>query len=388
MSVQTGTATDYSDLLNQLDEFLTSAGMALAPGFAGAGNGTIAAEGGSASVAEIITVTFTSATAFTVAGSVSGALGSGAVGTAFASTKANFTITAGSTAFSSGDVFTFSTAPAWTSLRRVAGSEMIWQAPGNGGEDAIVVGAKTFSSEATDFYDWRLGGFTAYDAGSAFEGQPGYVGGVGQTMSSPILTLWNSTIPYWFIANGRRVIIIAKISTVYVAAYLGFLNSYMSPGAFPYPLVVGGNLAFRGAEPALTSPDWRWSFEDIHMADFAIPTDGEMAADSDSSLQLRMPSGIYRGFCLDWSDAHGQVWPYAYVTTWDWRPNLDGSYSLLPIVLFDGTPNVYGELEGVFAVTGFSNAAENTITIGGIQYLVVQNVFRTDEADYFAVRLA
>ena len=31
MSFITGTATDYSDLLNQLDTFLTSQGMTLAP---------------------------------------------------------------------------------------------------------------------------------------------------------------------------------------------------------------------------------------------------------------------------------------------------------------------------------------------------------------------
>ena len=57
MSFQTGTATDYSDLLDQLDTFLTSQGMTLAASFAGTGNGTIAGLiGGSASVAEVITI--------------------------------------------------------------------------------------------------------------------------------------------------------------------------------------------------------------------------------------------------------------------------------------------------------------------------------------------
>jgi hypothetical protein len=392
MSIQIGSATDYSDLLNQLDSFLTGTGMALTPSFVGTGNGTIDAHGGSASVVETITVTFTSATAFGVVGSVSGSLGTGTVGTPFTSTKANLTITAGGTAFVATDAFTFAVCPPWTSLRRVSGSEMIWQAPGNGGLDAIIVGAKTFFNFSADYYNWRLGGFTAYNAALPFNQQAGYIGGNAQVGPSPVLTLWDSTIPYWFIANGRRVIVVAKISTVYVAAYLGFMNSYMSPGAFPYPLVVGGNMSFLSGEPGATSPTWRWSYTGGEMRNFAIPLAGTLSADWQSQLQLRLPSGLWRGFCCsDGEQARGQVWPNAYVdqgTNYDLRPNLDGGYPLLPVVLMDTTPNVYGELDGVKSTTGFSQSVENTITVGLVQHLVVQNVFRNTKADFFAVRLS
>lgn len=60
----------------------------------------------SAAVVETITIALTSATAFSVTGSVSGAIGTGTVGTAFTSTKVNFTLTAGSTAFVTADSFT------------------------------------------------------------------------------------------------------------------------------------------------------------------------------------------------------------------------------------------------------------------------------------------
>jgi len=391
MSVLTGSATDYADLLNQLDSFLTSTGMALTPSFTGAGNGTIAALGGSASVAEVITVTFSSATAFAVVGSVSGALGAGVVGTPFVSTKVNLTVTAGGTAFSSGDVFTFSVTPPWTSMRRTAGVEMIWQAPGNGGLDQILVGAQTFFDPTGNYYNWRLGGFLAFDSGSPFDQQSGYVGGNSQAFPSPVLPLWDSTIPFWFIANGRRAIVIAQISGVYMTCYLGFLSAYMSPGTFPYPLIVGGSLAFASAEPAVGSPNWRWSYAGPEMRAFPMPVPLNLGADSDSSLRLRLPSGIWRGFSTSAADAtYGKVWPYGWVNiaAWDWRPNLDGSYSMLPVVLCDNTPNVYGELEGVYAITGFSQGAENTITVGGIQYLVVQNAFRNTKSDFFAVRLS
>lgn len=391
MSLLTGTATDYADLLNTLDSFLTSTGMALTPSFVGTGNGTISALGGSAGVAEVITVTFTSATAFGVVGSISGSLGTGTVGSAFTSTKANLTITAGGTAFVSGDAFTFAVTPPWTSLRRVSGSEMIWQAPGNGGLDEIIVGAKTFDDVGTDYYDWRLGGFTAYNSGAPFNQQPGYLGGASQANPSPIFTLWNSSIPYWIVANGRRVVVVAKVSANYMACYLGLLNTYMAPGAYPYPLVVGGNLCFSSTEPATTDPRWRWSNSAAEMRNFAIPFSSNLSLDSQSTLQLRLASGSWRGFdCNPNEQTFGQVWPYAYVDSsgaWDWRPNLDGGYPLFPIVLFDHTPNVYGELDGVQALTGFSQGAENTVTVGGIKYLVVQNIFRNTKSDFFAVRL-
>lgn len=390
MSVKIGSATDYADLLNQLDSFLTGTGMALTPSFAGVGTGTIDAHGGSASVVETITVTFTSATAFGVVGSVSGSLGTGTVGTLFTSTKAILTITAGGTAFVATDAFTFAVCPPWTSLRRTSGTEMIWQAPGNGGLDAIIVGASIFSNVGADYYNWRLGGFTAFDSGMAFNQQAGYVGGTGQSSPSPVLPLWNSTIPFWFIANGRRVIVIAKISTVYVSCYLGLLTSYMAPGAFPYPLVVGGSLAFNTTEPGSTSTNWRWSYSGTEMR--AFPLCGPSNAhDSDSPLRLLLSTGTWRGFSADSGQAFfGKVWPYGWVSVagWDWRPDLDGGYSLLPVVIFDNTPNVYGELEGVKAVTGFSQSAENTVTVASIPHLVVQNAFRNTKADFFAVRLS
>lgn len=392
MSVKIGTATDYADLLNVLDTFLTSTGMALVPNFTGTGNGTIDALGGSAGVAETITVTFTSATAFGVVGSVSGSLGTGTVGSAFTSTKANFTVTAGGTAFVSGDVFTFEVAPPWTSLRRVSGSEMIWQAAGNSGTDEIIVGAKVFSDVGTDYYNWRLGGFLAFNSALDFNQQAGYVGGSGQSGSSPIFTLWNSSIPYWIVANGRRVAIVAKVSTVYAVAYLGFVAPYMAPGAYPYPLAVGGNLAFATEPTSVTDVQWRWSNSNTEMRAFPLPVPATLTNNGQSQLRLRLPDGTWRGFSGSSGEgSFGHIWPHGYVDHsggYDLRPNLDGGYPLLPIILMDVTPNQYGELDGIFSTTGFSQSSENTITINGIEHLVVQNVFRNTKEDFFAVRLA
>lgn len=70
----------------------------------GTGNGRLLQLVGKGdTVAETITVTFSSATAFSVSGSVTGAMGSGTVGTMFTSPQISFIAYAGSTAFVNAD---------------------------------------------------------------------------------------------------------------------------------------------------------------------------------------------------------------------------------------------------------------------------------------------
>jgi flagellar hook protein FlgE len=82
------------------------------PTFGGSnvGNGTISGVSATAAtVPQTITMTATSATQFSVVGSVSGALGTATVGTPFTSGQVNFTIAAGSTAFAANDTITVPT---------------------------------------------------------------------------------------------------------------------------------------------------------------------------------------------------------------------------------------------------------------------------------------
>src|SRR6202453_4080389 len=74
------------------------------------GNGSITGLAPTAeTVPQTITLTATSATQFTVTGSVSGALGTATVGTPFTSSQVDLTVNAGSTAFVAGDTMTVPT---------------------------------------------------------------------------------------------------------------------------------------------------------------------------------------------------------------------------------------------------------------------------------------
>lgn len=393
MSYETGTATSSANLLDRLNTFLNK-GHSLTPQYTGNGTGRITnLIGGGTSPQETITITLTSSTAFSVTGGSSGFLGTGTVGTPFTSTPASFTITAGGTAWVSGDTISFVMTPPWQTKRSSAGLEYIWEAPDNNGAGSILVGAKRFFDVGLDYDNWMLGGFIAYDAGAAFVDQAGYVGAHGVT-----LPLWNQSIPYWFAASGRRVIVVAKVSTQFESAYLGFLNCYMSPGQYPYPLVVGGSMAWTN-EPPLTSNQWRYSYAGIEhrafpMSDYFSTTEGKMG-----QLRLRKPDGVWAGFrSAYYQPTPGAIWPYSgpggNTTMSNLLPNLDGSYPTFPVIVSEDvgtsgvvTGNIYGELDGIRATTGHNNGAENTITDGRDVWLVVQNVAATTKRDYFLVRL-
>lgn len=382
------TATDHADLLNKLDKFLTGTGSAFDVAYSGTGDGLLTGhKGGSASVAETFTLEATGATTFNVTGSVSGALADATVGTPYNTTKIAFTIAAGSSAFVAGDTFTINTAPAWTSIRRVTGSEMIWKAPGNDGAAEIYVGALAFSNVTGDYANWRLGGFTGYQSGASFTAQPG-------ACTGPILPLWASAIEYWFIANGRRVVVIAKVGSSYESAYLGAIRTYGTPGQYPYPVLVGGSMAW-ASEPAATSANWRFSYSgDEHRAFFCPQSGATGTSERFSSARMRLPSGVWAAVAKTVPAAPGQwtlfSWPPVAAPS-DLRPCLDGSYPLYPVIIAglgaDGSTNCYGFLDGVEWVTGHANSAENTVDIGRASWLVVPNATRSGKADFAAVRL-
>ena len=98
--------------LNDTPETFISLGTpeAGAAAFVGIGNGTISGISAASSQVkpQTITVSFTSATNFSVTGTESGHIGSGVVGTPFNSTVVSFNTAAGGVAFVNGDKFTFS----------------------------------------------------------------------------------------------------------------------------------------------------------------------------------------------------------------------------------------------------------------------------------------
>ena len=56
-------------------------------------------------------------------------------------------------------------------------------------------------------------------------------------------------------------------------------------------------------------------------------------------------------------------------------------------MLSDAASGIFGELDGVYHISGFNNAVENTVEIDGVTHVVMQDVARTGHIDYYAVRM-
>ena len=135
-----------------------------APQFTGTGNGTMGsvAINTRTAVVETWTVVATSATNFTVTGSVSGAKAAATVGTPYTNGILSFTITAGGVAFTAGATFTVAVtnaAPANTVLPVISDTT-----PQVGNALTVTTGTWTGAATITYTYQWYRG--TAKIAGA------------------------------------------------------------------------------------------------------------------------------------------------------------------------------------------------------------------------------
>ena len=413
MAYKIGYANGHKDLLMALKGFLENAKMAhnIAADVGNTGDGYVSAERCSTTpVDETWTLTATSATNFTVTGSVSGAQAAATVGTPYDNGIVAFTIIAGDTAFVATDEFTFDvaeglgatenyTVKSWDDDYDEDGEyELILMGPGTGGDDEIYTGIQTYYDVGGDYYNWRMQGYSGYSAAVDFNNQPGAIS--TSTNYIPKILLWNSKIPYWFVANGRRFIVVAKVSTVYETLYMGFLMPYGLPNQYPYPLVIGGTCR------AYNADEKRWSTIEAEHRGWPDPFRA-----ADGSTLMIMHNATWLG-CGNWSgnteldfSSYRNVWPFMHTDYYDTSPlsdkynpnsfwrylqmNIDGTYPLLPLIVCGDMPNdnFYGELQGAFAVPGLDLNTEDTITINGDTYVVFQNTFRNDNWEFWTLKL-
>lgn len=71
------------------------------------------------------------------------------------------------------------------------------------------------------------------------------------------------------------------------------------------------------------------------------------------------------------------------------RDCIDGTKPMLPLVLFrpNGLVHCWGEFDGMYWTTGFSNSAEALIRDGTLDHLVVPNVNRSAINSFAAIAL-
>lgn len=412
MPFTVGVASDYLHLQSRLKQYLVGDPSVEneVTNVANVGDGYIRQMNANPSaVVETWTLTCTAggpAATFSVVGSVTGNDGNATsthdadnVSTyLFLGTRIHFKIIDGPTDYSIGDEFTLdivandlaAISQEWTLLKQAPGipivdkpmnqdpaagadkaNEFYLKGPGLAGTDEVFVQMYSYYSEAGDYYNINFCGATGFDGADTLDEQPGfYAGGA--------MALWQFQIKYWFVADGRRFIVSTKISTSYMHAYCGLLLPYATPTEYPYPLYIGACL------PPASGTRWSSESED-HRAYWEPET-----------------AGIYtiEGTWLAVQNKYDQndtevvvtttvIWPYSSNYMWNTRQSPGDIYPMMPLVLTTSSNggNVYGELPGGFWTPGFANASENVIVLGGTDYVVMQDVFRTGNQDYFALKL-
>lgn len=241
--------------------------------------------------------------------------------------------------------------------------------PGLAQQDNVHVNIRSYERAPTSVYNWEIRGATAFQTAQDFNSQPGI------NPNPSYFALANAQIDYEFMANGRRFIVIAFIAGDTYISYNGLLLPYGTPSEYPYPLYVSGTVNSRTNSIDVASTQIRNCYKYLSNL---------------FGCSLRATDGAWVKISNETSvdDDEGAVWPWnVFTSSVPVRGNLDGSFTLLPGVVYFGS-NVAGDFQGLFFTpkTGVTDlAAGDTITIGADVYVVLQNAKSTEEYGYAAV---
>jgi hypothetical protein len=261
--------------------------------------------------------------------------------------------------------------------------EAYLRGPGLSATDSVYCNIRLYSDVANNLHNWQLYGATGFDGTKSIDEQPGT-----STVDS-FFTVSNTTMPYWFVVNGRRIIIVAQTSAgVSMACYMGLYVPYATPSEFPYPYAIGGTT---------TNPTYGYQENNYTVGNFY---DGPYEYNTDNAaLALRHPDGTWLGFGNYFSSTSARGDSTSLVSTIAPMNSKKGSqsypgygiiqsfndnYIILPFTLQTKAQggNTYGELDGMYFAPHGTQGKKfpDTITDGtGNVYLVISNTYRDGE---------
>ena len=350
--------------------------------YAGTGNGVITAtDSAVAAPTETWTLVCTSAAVpgsevWSVTGSVSGAQAAATTGVAYNNGIVQFLINDGATNFIVGDQFTLAatasplpTAQRWTINQEsyaTADWELSMQGPNISGFDDVFVGFSTRQSQPSDYYNLVIRGAIGYVSSSAWTAQP--------NPAYFTVPMWQFDIPCGISITDIKIAFWVDIEGNTDAGYTGLYLPSMTPNEYSFPMLVSGSVAGISA--------LRYS---------------------DTTRQIAIQENCYIYF-IDGTWRYAEPWPWyadnpsalgigLEIGTSAVEPTADASAVVqrqcLPVHLMDASNGLYGTVQDIFFISGFSLAVLDVIDDGlGNTYKVVRNIHRTGFHDYMAFRRA
>lgn len=311
----------------------------------------------------------------------------------------------------------------WTMRRRFVGH-------GLDGEDIIVVPMALYIN--TQHSITSLCAIHAVTSNKNIDFTEYFNGASNSYRNEPFLVsipLINEAMPYWFVANGRRFIIVSKVGDYYMSMYCGFMLQFGTDLENPSPMYLGGSCndhrAINPLSIAQLPSDYEKTFYISPYGGFHEPaiTHSVKGAfnNESSSCVCNAPDGevitfhnggLFRRFRPKKNPLRtGVLFPYRYVTgkTNGYSNNgqdsvenivdeglspygvtVNGSYVLLPIELFaEGGGNrgrgaTLGWLQGAYFVSKENNTPEKELNIDGKRYLCFPSMQNTNRS-WFAL---
>lgn len=255
------------------------------------------------------------------------------------------------------------------------GDWVVLQGPGLAGDDQVLICLHPYSDSVSQTYNLSVMGFVAYNPALDILAQV-------NSSTRSVLPTFNQPIGYWFIANGRRFIVVARVSTYWMTLYAGLILPNVLPDAWPYPLYVGGSNAGSGTG---AQQNWQTTGQSVRAFWNGYTGCGK----------ILLPDVLWYD-TNNWANSSGDGAQTTGVNVnpfrWDLAEvmsNIDGSMPLEQAVIVSDTPYAaqLGRFEGLFRCPALGNAAGNIIQVGGVDHIVVQNVYRTARYDYAAIAL-
>lgn len=434
---QTGSATDYLDLLTQLVQIATRSGATSLDTVVSGGSGyaqgdILTVSGGTGAHATKIRVLTVSAGAVVTARIQEGG--------AYTSAPADpVSVTGGG---GTGATFNLTYANnGWTALRDTTWSggsgsekEVILEGVGSGSDD-ITVGVRTFRRTVglDTAYSWALHGMTGYNGALSYAQQPGLspIPDPNAATGGALVPLHNggtgTPLNFWFGVSARRICGVVQLKNAgigvnhYASLYLGFLNPFNSATEWPYPIYIGGCSSARDALYKDTTITFSGLTEAINTGSVLGPgfirrTDGAWVSVANSINILgsgRNPysdgAGVYPGKLFTASPTLGDTisgtgnfnWqsiilnsgdPGAATLNMRPTPHSGGDRRIIvpaTVAISEASTafrDMVGEMEGVFWVPGQGVVSEDAITEGNDRYRVFQNGNRTQLYSYMCIK--
>jgi hypothetical protein len=283
------------------------------------------------------------------------------------------------------------------------GYDTILRGPGTAGGDNIYVEIRT-DSFVHHGPNWILDGSIGYSASLDTLNQPsnttdGFISGSIPFPEKLRLTLYDQPFKYWITVSGRLIKVAARFQNISELAYLGFPLQYSLPAQYPMPLIIAGSQSGGGNMGGFK---YHWTRTDAaHSLLFNPGVKYQLLQGHDtmpSPARIYTPYNEWRQLCnlMDgsWSGASQQslaVWPYQTgdgesVNT-GVEADEDDNWPLTAINLIDRMHDAnYGELDGLKHIPGI-HAIESIIVHEGDNWVVLNNVFREQDNEFFAMRL-